>query len=154
MKHDAFSLRHNPKYKHQQQHLTQPIWKTQNPVPAPAPAPPPPSPSTPTPSSSNESAPRIASMSPLGASQLTNGYWESSLTGSRKLKNPNPRETSVSGINTAVIAGAFSFGLTLVLLGFWSGWNARGIENLGQQVEYTLPIVVEELVESPTRFSF
>lgn len=80
--------------------------------------------------------------SPRHRNHSTSGYWESSSTGSRKSKNQCPIGTLVSEPELSTVAIVFVFGLSFLLLGYWFGHNARGVEELGKKhggVQYILP---------------
>ena len=83
--------------------------------------------------------------SPRPRTHSTSGFSGSSSTGSRKSRSQCPSgtldsATSMSFVSTVAIG--FVFGLGLLLLGYWFGHNARGIEELGRKhggVQYILP---------------
>jgi len=143
---EVFTPEHKLKHKRRNQNKKSPVW---HPRKQPhSPTSPAQSNSQPTRKHSTEfspdtSATKRSSQRPQNHS--TSGYWELSSTGSRKSKNQSlignsDSASSMSFVSAAAIGFAFGFGL--LLLGYWFGHNARGVEELGRKhggVQYILP---------------
>ena len=90
-------------------------------------------------SPSLECLPHTTRTSPKSPSRVisrsTTGWLQSSSTGLRKLRSQSPDDSSPMNFISSIVA-AFVLGLAAVSLGYYFGWNARGVEEMGKRAEF------------------
>ena len=147
---EVFTPEHTLNYKRSNQPKKEPsVWNKQSPPQSASPAP---SSSQPTRRHSTAFSPDTPETSRSSLSQhrshSTSGFSVLSWTGSRRLKNLSPSELAAQASEidsmslTSTVVSVFVIGLVAALAGYFSGYHARGVEELGKKhggVQYILP---------------